>query len=97
MTEKWRVITGFEDYEISELGHIRSKTHNSRMIHPYLTKYGIFVDLQAGNGTRRTIGLNALMMQEFGTLPKKPKEVPRDKPKEMPAKKLDESSCEAWL
>lgn len=87
MTEEiWKPITGFEDYEISESGHIRSKTHNKRMIQPYGTKYGLFVDLQGPNGVRRTIGLNALMKETFGKS-LKPKNIP----------KLDESTCEAWL
>ncbi|WP_156148158.1 NUMOD4 domain-containing protein [Methanosarcina sp. WH1] len=82
-TEEWKVITGFEDYEISSIGQIRSKTHNSRMIQPYRAPYGIMVSLRAANGAHRTIGLKALMKQAFGTsLPEVPQvkqEVPQIK------------------
>ena len=67
MTEEWRTIKGFDNYEVSNKGNVREiKTNRRLKVADQPSGYAI-VSLRA-NATTRTSALNRLVMNAFNPI-----------------------------
>lgn len=67
MTELWKPVVGFEDYQVSDLGNVRShKNGNERLLKQQLHDFGhLRVTLSDGQGTVRRLYVHCLVADAF--------------------------------
>ena len=67
MTEEWRKIKGFDNYEVSNKGNVRNIKTNRLLKIAYQPSGYAIVSLRA-NGTTRTSAVNRLVMNAFNPI-----------------------------
>ena len=67
MTEEWRKIKGFDNYEVSNKGNVRNIKTNRHLKIAYQPSGYAIVSLRA-NGTTRTSAVNRLVMNAFNPI-----------------------------
>jgi hypothetical protein len=72
MTETWRPIAGYEYYEVSDAGRVRSIKRTTRMgarggsiLKPLRDHYGYVTVILYQNGTRRRFKIHTLVLEAF--------------------------------
>lgn len=67
MIEEFRKIQGYEDYEVSNLGNVRSfKNGKMTVIEGWMSAYGYKFHSLRKNGRTKKIGVHHLVLNEFG-------------------------------
>lgn len=73
MDEEWRTIPGYEGYEVSDLGRVRSidrldargRRRKGAMLSQALQKSGHLTVSISGGGSRRTVGTHVVVLEAF--------------------------------
>ena len=67
MTEEWRTIKGFDNYEVSNKGNVRNIKTNRQLKIAYQPSGYAIVALRA-NGVTKTLAVNRLVMNAFNPI-----------------------------